>query len=99
MILVIGNDKLSTKMNVGLYEENILSDSDDENENGRPARRPRIFRPRINFDRDEIDSRQRFRLTRDHVQLLVERIGPFIEHGSDRNCALTPEQQIMLSLR
>jgi hypothetical protein len=85
-------------MNLGLYRNNVLRfDEDDEEE--RPAKRPRIFRPRINFDRDDIDTRQRFRLTQAHVQLLVERIGPYIDHGSNKNHALSAEQQIMLSLR
>lgn len=63
---------------MGFYDNPPIwgSDSEEEENAPPPPRRPRIFRPKINFGRDDIDTRQRFRLTRDHVEMLGNQIGP-----------------------
>jgi hypothetical protein len=92
------------KMNIGLYNNQVLFDqvllnSDDENDDEPPARRPRIFRPRTFCNLDDVDTRKRFRLNLHHVQMIVDRIGAVISHNTDKNCALDPWQQVLLSLR
>lgn len=62
-------------------------------------RRPRTFKPRINFDLPPTDNRARFRLLDRHVESIVRTLSPFIAHDTDRNFALNPEQQIRLALR
>lgn len=75
-------------------------ESDDGEENYRPPiRRRRIFKPRSNFVLPPRDNIQRFRLTDAHVDRIVERLTPIISHRTERNFALTAEQQIRLSLR
>jgi len=85
-------------MNIGLYANPFLDPDDEEAGNVR-QRLPRVYRPRINFDLHPSQARERFRLTTDHVNFVTDRIGRFIEHETEKNCALTPAQQIMLSLR
>lgn len=75
------------------------SDSDFDEEDVDIVRRQRIFRPRINFDRNPVENLSRFRLTNEHVTFLVENLAQFIEHPTNRNFALSAEQQIRLSLR
>lgn len=87
-------------MNIGLYGNVFGGDPEEESDDeGPPRRRPRIFRPRINFDRDDIDTKQRFRLTRAHVDILEAEIGQYIQHETEENCALNVRQEIILSLR
>lgn len=74
-------------------------DSDEEDFREPPRRRRRIFKPRINFNLPLGDNRARFRLTNAHVDQIVDRLAPIIRHRTERNFALTPEQQIRLSLR
>jgi len=45
------------------------------------------------------DNVSRFRLTNAHVDQIVQRLAPIIQHETQRNFALSPEQQIQLSLR
>jgi len=45
-----------------------------------------------------IDKQQRFWLSDDHVRRLVAALTPTIQHQTERNFALTAEQQIRLSL-
>lgn len=81
------------------YDE-TSDESDDENRVQRiRQRRPRLFKPRMNFTLPPSDNQSRFRLTDAHVDHVVERISPFIRHPTNRNFALSPEQQIRLSLR
>jgi nuclease HARBI1 len=78
------------------------SNSDDEwiPEMLQPRRRrPRLFRIRTNFDLPPSDNRSRFRLENRHVDAILEQVGPLIAHDTNRNYALSPEQQIRTSLR
>lgn len=77
-------------------------DFDDGNYDGlqrRRRRRRRIFKPRINFDLPMTYKMERFRLTDAHIDVIIDRLAPFIRHETDRNFALSPEEQIRLSLR
>ena len=58
-------------------------------------RRPRVFRPRINMD----PSTERFRLDDETIDFLIERCGTELRHASDRNCALSPREQILCATR
>lgn len=78
----------------------ISSDSDSEDDEIQQVRRrPRTFRPRINFQMHPIDAQCRYRLTNDHIHELVARLGPLLQHDTDRNHALSPEQQIRVAIR
>ncbi|KAK5642226.1 hypothetical protein RI129_000731 [Pyrocoelia pectoralis] len=43
--------------------------------------------------------RERFGFTKDSVLSLLEMIGPYLEHATDRNFALSPRLQLLCSLR
>ena len=81
------------------------SDSESDQEDWFPLPQPnnlrseRIFRPRTNFNLPPQDNRARFRLHDAHIEILLERLAPIISHNTDRNFALTAEQQIRLALR
>ena len=62
-------------------------------------RRQRIFKIRTNFHLPPSDNRSRFRLLNRHVNMIVDSLAPFIAHETDRNFALSPEQQVRLALR
>ena len=80
--------------------QQYFSSSDSENDLIYEYRRPRRFRERINFVSDRSsDTTERFRLTDDDINFLDERIGSVISHPTQRNRALSSEQQIRLSLR
>lgn len=64
-----------------------------------PRRRRRIFKPMINVNFPPSDNRSRFRLTDAHIDQIVQRLAPIIQHETERNFALSPEQQIRFSLR
>ncbi len=57
-----------------------------------PQRRPRIFRPRINFANEQAEAKQRFRLKPKQLEQIMRVIGPFLQHSTERSMALLPEQ-------
>ncbi|XP_043217108.1 putative nuclease HARBI1 [Amphibalanus amphitrite] len=61
----------------------------------------RVVRPRINGDEDLSPTkfRERFRLERAVVEKILHFIGDDLAHDTDRNHALTPKQQLLLTLR
>ncbi|XP_053400545.1 putative nuclease HARBI1 [Mercenaria mercenaria] len=64
-------------------------------------RRPRQFR-RIDRQFTELtdeELRQRYRFSADNIDRLVELLGPTLERRTRRNQALTPQQQILITLR
>src|SRR5271154_3470311 len=71
------------------------SDSDEE----LPPKRKKVFRPNINFeflsDREFVE---RFRMRASEIEVLLERIGPLIQHPTTKNRALNPEKQILIAL-
>ncbi len=79
----------------------MFSDSDSDAEFDQPvAKRPKVYRERINYKFDVGEwNRSRFRLSDDDIDSLVERLKPHIEHPTQRNKALSPEQQIRLAVR
>jgi hypothetical protein len=84
-----------------LFSSSDDGDSDGENHPHQQLRRrrPRMFKPRINFGLPATDNRMRFRLTDAHVNHIVGVLSPIIQHQTDRNFALTPDQQVRLALR
>ena len=79
-------------------EENS-TDEDDEIVAAQRVRRRRIFKPRINFEFPPSDNQSRFRLTDTHVGQIVDVLAPIISHDTDRNFALSADQQVRLALR
>ncbi len=74
------------------------SDSDDEN-TPPPAKKPRPsrFLPRNNFCYLTIDEfKERFRFSRTGVEDLLQKIGPALRPKTDRNCALSAAQRLLL---
>lgn len=64
-------------------------------------RRPRTFRDRVNFleiERPPSTFREDFRVDLSVVEELLAVIGPFLQHKTRRNKALSPEQQLLTSL-
>ena len=70
-------------------------------ENGCAMRRERVFRDWENpFESsDYIDLYTRYRFRRHEILQILEEIKPEIKHRTNRNCAVTPENQILLALR
>ena len=64
--------------NIVLHHSSDSSSDSDEYEP--PTRRPRIFRQRINFNIFEF--KERFRLTEEQVDGLVNRIGHYLRHDT-----------------
>ncbi|XP_053382450.1 putative nuclease HARBI1 [Mercenaria mercenaria] len=64
-------------------------------------RRPRQFRriDRQLTDLTDEELRQRYRFSADNIDRLVELLGPTLERRTRRNQALTPRQQILITLR
>lgn len=86
-------------MELPLICDSESSDSDGDFGFRHRQRRPRTFKSRINFILHPIDARARFRLTNVHINQIIARLGPILQHETDRNHALTPDQQIKLALR
>ncbi|KAI5651712.1 DDE superfamily endonuclease domain-containing protein [Phthorimaea operculella] len=78
------------------------SESSDEEYIGQiqPRRRQRTFKSRLNFSYTVTDFtfNEKFRVCKATVEYLINRIGSQIEHGTNRNFALTPDKQIMCAL-
>ncbi len=72
-----------------------LSSSESEDD-AVPQRKRRNFRPRINFYLDYFT--ERFRLNRLQAERLVQRIGATLRHETERNCALSPREQVLVCL-
>jgi nuclease HARBI1 len=70
------------------------SSSDDETV---IVRKKPLYKPRINFDIDNF--KECFRLSRTMVDTVVNIIGGYLEPKTYQNFALTPIEQILLSLR
>ena len=74
--------------------------SDDNSSDDEVRRRERVFKDRINFSHDgEKEQRERFRGNEDIISFLLDRIGGQLEHGTQRNHALSSRQQLLLCLR
>ena len=57
----------------------------------------RTFRPRINMGPDDFE--QRFRLSRDAFEIVLGRIVHRLQHSTGKSGALSPAQQLLISLR
>lgn len=78
----------------------IFSSSDESDEDfQQPPAKKKTYYPRINFNRQLDEFRARFRLTRAAVERIIQDIGHQLEHDTDHNMALTPNQQLCLALR
>ena len=73
---------------------NSDSDSDSDVERGE-----RHFKERVNFELLENEVVERFRVNEDIIDFLLEAIGDQLQHNTNRNCALSSRQQILLCLR
>ncbi len=80
--------------------DHFLSDSEDsENENDGPPRKRPTYRPRINFeDLNEFQFKEKFQLSAVNVESLLRVIGPQLDHGTLRNRALSPKEQLLCAL-
>ncbi|XP_051165640.1 putative nuclease HARBI1 [Leptopilina boulardi] len=83
-----------------LYE-NFLSSSDDEDLLPIINRRPRIIKDRINYMEtfDDVDFVRRFRLSKNTVNELLIEIQDQLQSATQRNHAISPIIQVLLTLR
>ncbi|XP_066593221.1 putative nuclease HARBI1 [Prorops nasuta] len=82
----------------------ILDDNESDDENTgqlQHSRRPRIIRERINWYEiyDGKDFKCRFRISKDLVGMVLSRIEQKIVHNSERNNAIPPIIQLIVTLR
>lgn len=78
---------------------NLLLFDDDDNIHNHRSRR--IFKDRINFPSIENPPstfKEDFRLDAEVVSEILSVIGPYLQHNSIRNCALSSQQQLLLAL-
>lgn len=79
----------------------LLADDFVEEENEAIGRKKRTFNIRRNFleiVREPSTFREDFRVDMSVVEELLAEIGPLLQHKTNRNYALTPEQQLLSSL-
>lgn len=81
------------------YYDSSSSNSDGDDEQHIP-RVERQFLQRINFRQitDPHEYMQKFRISAQSMQFLVERLGEWLQSPTSRNFALSPEQQLMSAL-
>lgn len=83
-----------------LFEFPTSSSSSDDENLIEPTRIKKIYRPRINFSFNRLWAfTDRFRLSSDEIENIVQNIGPQLQHNTDRNSALSPTQQLLLAIR
>lgn len=74
------------------------SDSDSEEEVHFPQRRARTFKDRINFAfATDFEFNERFRLSAAKMEMLVNIVGHFLRHATNRNHALSPAEQLQIA--
>ena len=84
----------STKMDLGISSDSDVELAIAEDLLPKP-RRARNFLPRCFGDAiDEVTRRQQHRVPEAVVDYLEERLGPILQHRTQRNQPLTPRQQI-----
>ena len=78
------------------------SSSDDEfdrNHQNNPRRRRRIFRERINTEFESIvQFNERFRMSHENLELLLNDIGHFLRRATNRSMALSEKMQLCAAL-
>ncbi|KAF2889815.1 hypothetical protein ILUMI_16358, partial [Ignelater luminosus] len=78
---------------INLYD----SSKESEDEEGR---RPRNFKPRVNFAQitDLQQCLEKFRMCAEAIEYVLQVIGGDLQHNTERNRALTPQQQLLTAL-
>ena len=75
------------------------SSEDEEPNRWQVNRRRKIFRPRINFNfQTSVKHTERFRMSAEKLDLLLNEIGPLLLHNTSKSGALTPKQQLSVAL-
>lgn len=72
----------------------VWTSSSDEDDDHRPQRRERYFAPRINFDFQDVYFMEKFRVNKECAQYILDAIGKFLQSSTEKNCALSPSQQV-----
>jgi nuclease HARBI1 len=103
--LLANSATLLTNFTTNRPMEMALSSDEDIDEeianalNGPALRRPRTFSERRFFDvENPRDFREKFRVSRDVLLYLVDTLGPQLQHATERNRALSAQQQIQVFL-
>jgi hypothetical protein len=77
----------------------LLDSESDDDEQVEIVRRPRVFRKRINFRfQSFFEFNERFRLSSVKMEVLSNAIGHRLQHETQRNYALSVQQQIQIAL-
>lgn len=78
----------------------LYNDDDDEDDVGRLARRPYNLPVRATINSwDDVEFFDRFRLTKQTFLYVLQLVGPALEHPQPRSRYVTPEQQLLITLR
>ncbi|EZA47363.1 hypothetical protein X777_16257 [Ooceraea biroi] len=79
----------------------VLSSSDDEDIIPHYNRRERRFKELVNYFEvlDELEFKMRFRLSKQTVLLILEQIREELVFLTNRNRAVSPTEQLLLTLR
>ncbi|CAI6375872.1 unnamed protein product [Macrosiphum euphorbiae] len=79
----------------------ITSTDSSDNEFEPQVRRPRVFKERRNYllTMNNEEFKKRFRLSKNAVVHIIDQIRDKIAHRTDRNNAVSPENQVLLTLR
>ncbi|KAK4887497.1 hypothetical protein RN001_003768 [Aquatica leii] len=94
------NDSYVSKMDISFSSESSDSSLDEVVEIVDVLERPRNFKRRPNaFQQyNESEFRQRFRLSKATVQVLIDSLSAQLERNTERNLPLSPENQVLISL-
>lgn len=77
-----------------------MSSSSEAERQVRRRRRPKLYKPRINFTNlSRANFIEKFRLTPSEAEIVLQVIGDTIKHKTQKNCALAPQQQLLITLR
>jgi hypothetical protein len=75
----------------------LFSSSDDSDSESQPKKK--IYKERINFSKlGEFEFKEKFRLSAEEVEFVLSKIGSRLEHKTQKNKALSPNQQLLTAL-
>ncbi|XP_011705880.1 PREDICTED: putative nuclease HARBI1 [Wasmannia auropunctata] len=101
ILLATQSDKLQETLDVFNSFHERMQFTMEESENDQQQRRRRKFKHRINYfeELDDVDFKMRFRLNKQSVLLVLEEIRGELEFLTNRNHAVSPMEQLLLTLR
>jgi hypothetical protein len=78
--------------------EGLLFSSSDDSDSEQPKVK-KVYRERINFrNLTDFCFKEKFRLSTEEIEYVLEKVGSKLVHKTNKNKALTPEQQLLTAL-